>query len=89
MTEEEIKKIARETARLLTHPDDFLPHKEQIYDRTEEVITVLSKDYCIVLKDAIKKLDIAYRANNYDMVILNRDDIESLFGKQIFEEDEE
>lgn len=95
MTEEEIKKLSAEYAEAVCPIEDYDelddPLREtdiQIceYD-AKSVLEWLSRDYCIVPKSAIDKLSIAYRAKAYNLVCLNKEDVENLFGKEMFEED--
>ena len=91
-TLEEIKKITSEYIDhgypIWIYPsidirDDFAA---EIRDKAIKFLQWLSRDYCIVPKSVMDKLSIVYRAKVYNLVCLNKDDIEALFGKSLFEE---
>lgn len=84
-TPEEIKKIVE-----IFLDDWCTEHKEIIepwHQIVEDLTNAIIKDYCIVPKLVMKNLSIAYRAKVYNLVCFNKEDVENLFGKEMFEED--
>ncbi len=53
MTEEEIKKIAREYAHLRAFDGGFFPKEDEIAEDFQVCLQLLSKDYCIVPKEVV------------------------------------
>ena len=51
----------------------------------ENVIRFISERYCIVEKSKLYKLDIAFRAKHYDVVVLNPSEVKGLFP-ELFKE---
>lgn len=82
MDEDKIKALAREYAEEL-HASTSEPFKDDIIceevENAESFLRFLLRRYCLVEKSRLAKLDIAYRAKEYDMVILNKEDVDYLF----------
>lgn len=76
MDEEKINSLAREYAE---ETDGSLAAIAYITAIAENTIRFLLRRYCLVEKSRLAKLDIAYRAKEYDMVILNKEDVDYLF----------
>ncbi|MDE5886450.1 MAG: hypothetical protein K2H46_02560 [Muribaculaceae bacterium] len=91
MTDEYIRKLARDYAEDVFGKEDY-PFKEDdmcnAEDDFESVVAFLSKKFCIVEKSVMDKLNIVYRAKAYNLVCLNKDDVEALFGKELFNDTE-
>lgn len=96
MTDEQITALASEYAEGMAKGPEF----EKLSDGLKENVLELNTDYvaeifrwlcerfCLVEKSKIQKLDIAYRAKEYDMVVLNKGNVDYLFpdlGKEVEE----
>lgn len=88
MTPDQITALAREYAGEATKVDASDPNlsdseinsiRKDVAEYAEWVIRFLLRRYCLVEKSRLKKLDIAYRAKEYDMVVLNKTDVDYLF----------
>lgn len=93
MAEEEIKRIAEEFTKAKMIADGLDPnnkHNKNLYEMDVEDSIVrfrwLSKDYCIVPKSAMEELDIINRIKDHNLIILDKEDVEKLFGKNLFEQ---
>lgn len=94
MTDEELKKIAREYAESVSYGDAEDPNIQIEYDIALPILEWLSKDYCIVPKSKLRE---RYKESKLHSKSESVFDIhtgiarlimlESLFGKDMFKED--
>ena len=101
MTEEEIKKIAAEIADTLYNEDRTYNHhlwwsvepKERKTEEIEDIINIILRDHCIVPKVEILNQHAWYMqrmkevSSNRQMNRGKAIALETLFGKEMFEED--
>lgn len=101
MTEEEIKKIAAEIADTLYNEDRTYNHhlwwsvepKERKTEEIEDIINIILRDHCIVPKVEIFNQHAWYMqrmkevSSNRQMNQGKAIALETLFGKEMFEED--
>lgn len=57
-------------------------------DEAEQVLTWLSTRYCLVEKSRLEELEIAYRAKEYNLVVLDKRDVDYLFPSIVKEMEE-
>lgn len=98
MTDEDIRKLARECTEdfrkdVLQFFPTPLPDSMEVLVQEEQksivkVLQWLSERFCIVEKSVMDKLSIVYRAKAYNLVCLNKEDVEALFGKELFNDTE-
>lgn len=97
MDEQQLENLAREYAEEATKPQksdpdmscsDLNEMKRDVAEYAKEIIHWLSKRFYLVDKKRVEELDLAFRAKQYDMVILNSEDFAYLFP-QIAKETEE
>ena len=98
-TPEEIKKIAAEIAEVLYNEDKFYNHhlwwneepKECKAKEVEDVINVILRDYCIVPKSELRKVQKEVNRSFQDGDKISESEWERifnwLFGKSLFEEE--
>lgn len=87
MTNEQIQALAREYAEEMIKGksseelSNCLKHSmlEMNTKYVAEIFQWLTRRFCLVEKSRLKKLDIAYRAKAYDIVVLNKRDVDYIF----------
>ena len=94
MTNEQIQALAREYAEEMINGKSSeelsnclkLSMLEMNTKYVAEIFQWLTRRFCLVEKSRLKKLDIAYRAKAYDIVVLNKRDVDYIFpeiGKEV------
>ncbi len=92
MSEEDIKKIAREYAHLRAFDGGFFPKEDEIAEDFEVCLQLLSKDYCIVPKEDVLNQHAWYMqrmkevSSNRQMNRGKAIALENLFGREMFEQ---
>lgn len=90
-TPEEIKKISRAFADETSNGDALDPHIDFATEYAAEVLTWLSRDYCIVPKSELRKVQKEVNRSFQDGDKISESEWERifnwLFGKSLFEED--
>ena len=88
MNDDQISALAREYAEEIFKNDESNPDlsigllNDIMFEAAadfEEKLRFLLRRFCLVEKSRLKKLDIAYRAKAYDIVVLNKRDVDYIF----------
>ena len=93
MTDEDIRKLATQYADELFKDDDMsdsgnIDERHDVWEVCNSFGNFLLERFCIVEKSVMDKLSIVYRAKVYNLVCLNKEDAEALFGKELFNDTE-
>lgn len=97
MTDQELQQLAQQYAEDMCPIEDYTKGdyidlearntELQIHrDDAKQVLRWLNKTHCIVSREKVEEYDIADRANSYSWVMLSKEDISDIFGKELFEE---
>ncbi len=97
MSEEEIKKMAREYAHLRAFDGGFFPKEDEIAEDFEVCLKLLAEDYCIVPKNKVIEYydlqeSISHMGNHVSGKTLAQGAVMGLlkiFGKELFDQKEE
>lgn len=73
MDEQQLENLARE------YVDEVYNGDTDFTEEAEQLIHWLSKRFCLVDKKRVEELDLAFRAKQYDMIVLNSEDFAYLF----------